>query len=135
MSQKGANDILQSKMPSFIRLCLLLLIILFSQCYCDGRSVPSLRDRKKPPLVVPWRQYSEHRKQPIEALLSGLARASKQIGVHLSCAPGPFGGVSRILCLSGAAALYSYNRSEAAQRACYFWKKAGPIGTSKWIRQ
>ena len=64
--------------------------------------------------------------------LDRIGRASQQIVTHLvldSSTGNP--ATSRIFCLSGAACYlatkYAISRSEAAQRACYFWKRAGPI--------
>jgi len=64
--------------------------------------------------------------------LDRISRTSKQVATHISLdARLSYPSSTRIVCLSGAAiffaAKYAISKSEAAQRACHFWKRAGPI--------
>ena len=71
--------------------------------------------------------------------LEHIGTATRQVVTHFSCLMRSGGDQiiqigtpsSRILCLSGAACYIAtkhlINRSEGAQRACFFWQRAGPI--------
>jgi hypothetical protein len=65
------------------------------------------------------------------SFLDHLSRVSKQLVVTAASRHKLFGTWPKFLCLSGAACCVAgqqaLHRSEAAQRAFFFWQRAGPI--------
>ena len=132
--------------------CLILLGVETSPVSCATASLGGSKAERKFPSLLSLRKETssknnnESRKtrrqwqQPLfssivqdaRPTLDRIGRASKQIATHIVLdSHTGYPANSRILCLSGAAcylvAKYAVSKSEAAQRACYFWKRAGPI--------
>ena len=93
----------------------------------NGGANPSGRQRSRQTIPPILRSIT----QDAPVTLNRIGRATKQIATHIAGANHGFSTSSRMICLSGAvcyvAARHFISRSEAAQRACLFWKRAGPI--------
>lgn len=87
-------------------------------------------------------QHPRNMFPPIFQNVGDIGRASRQLAVYIASRQGTASlGMStpRVVCLSGiasyAAAMHLIRRSDGAQRACFFWKKAGPIVAHyKWTQ-
>jgi hypothetical protein len=83
----------------------------------------------------PWDHPTWHKVgrswKGITFAMDGFHKLSKQVAVHIASRSFSPTTLPRFLCISSVACVCAVNlamkQSEATQRACIFWKRAGPI--------